>query len=98
MPGHSQKLKRGDENELERKLRLEKIVRARLEQMSANQHLRLSTETNDERAARLERLSANQYLRLAAETNYEKAKKKQRKFEIGVLKNKFFQGMSSLAL
>ena len=43
--------------------------RARLEHLSANQHLRLSTETNDERAARLERLSANHHLKLAAETN-----------------------------
>ena len=38
-PGHSQKLKRGDENELERKLRLEKVV--------TNKHLRLAVETEE---------------------------------------------------
>ena len=36
-PGHSQKMKRGDENELERKLRLEKVVASKL--------LRLAVET-----------------------------------------------------
>ena len=40
------RLKRGDENELERKLRLEKVV--------ASKHLRLVVETEDERRARLE--------------------------------------------
>ena len=52
--------------------------RARLEHLSANQHLRLSTETNDERAARLERLSANQHLRLSTETNDERAARLER--------------------
>ena len=77
-------MKRGDENELERKLRLEKKVateqlrlametdgkkRARLDHISANQHIRLSTETNDKREARLDRMSANQHIRLSTETN-----------------------------
>ena len=35
------KLKRGDENELERKLRLEKVV--------TNKHLKLAVETEEER-------------------------------------------------
>ena len=42
---------------------------ARLEHLSANQHLRLAAETNSERAARLEHLSDNQHLRLPTETN-----------------------------
>ena len=37
--------------------------------MSDNQHLRLSSETNDKRETRLDRMSDNQHLRLAAETN-----------------------------
>ena len=37
MPGHSQRLKQGDENELESKLRLEKVV--------ASKQLRLAVET-----------------------------------------------------
>ena len=41
--------------------------------MSDNQHIRLSTETNDKREARLDRMSANQHLRLAAETKSERA-------------------------
>ena len=41
--------------------------------MSANQHIRLSTETNDKREARLGRMSVNQHIRLAAETKSERA-------------------------
>ena len=37
--------------------------------MSANQHIRLSSETNDKREARLDRMSANQHIRLSTETN-----------------------------
>ena len=46
--------------------------RARLDSMSANQHIRLSTETNDKREARLDRMSANQHIRLSTETNYKR--------------------------
>ena len=52
--------------------------RARLEQLSANQHLRLAAETNSEKAAQLEHLSANQHLRLSAETNDKGAARLQR--------------------
>ena len=54
MPGHSKKLKRGDENELERKLRLEKVV-------SSKQHM-LAVETEEERRARLENDAATKQL------------------------------------
>ena len=40
--------------------------------MSDNQHLRLSSETNDKREVRLDHMSDNQHLRLAAETNSER--------------------------
>ena len=48
MPGHSQKMKRGDENELERKLKLE----------TATKRLRLAMETEEERKARIEKMVA----------------------------------------
>ena len=47
-------LKRGDENELERKLRLEKVV--------ASKQLRLAVETEEERRARLENDAATKQL------------------------------------
>ena len=62
-PGHSKKLKRGDESELERKLRLEKVV--------ASKELRLAMETKEERRARLENNAATKRLRLAMETDEE---------------------------
>ena len=55
------RLKRGDENELDRNLRLEKMV--------ATKQLRLVMETDEERRARLEHLSDNQHLRLSAEND-----------------------------
>ena len=45
-PGHLKRLKRGDNNELKRKLRLEKVV--------AGKQLRLAVETEEERRTRLE--------------------------------------------
>ena len=39
MPGHSQRLNRGDDNELERNIRLEKVV--------ASKQLRLAVETEE---------------------------------------------------
>ena len=56
------RLKRGDENELERKLRLEKVV--------ASKQLRLAMETDEERKARLE-MVATKRLRLAMEMDEE---------------------------
>ena len=61
------RLKRGDENELERKLRLEKVVarlaketeeerRARLENDAGTKQLSLAMETDKERKARLEKM------------------------------------------
>ena len=47
----------------------DKETQARLD----NQHIRLSSETNDKREARLDRMSDNQHLRLVAETNSERA-------------------------
>ena len=58
------RLKRGDENELERSLRLEKMV--------ASKHLRLAVETEEERRARLENDSATKRLSLAMETEEDK--------------------------
>ena len=49
MPGHSQRLKRGDENELGRKLRLENVV--------ATKQLRMAVETKEEQDRRTMQLS-----------------------------------------
>ena len=57
-------LKQGDENELERKLRLEKVV--------ASIQLGLAMETEEERRARLENDAATKWLRLALETEEER--------------------------
>ena len=56
------RLKRGDENELERKLRLE----------TATKWLRLAMEMDEERKARLEKMVATTQLRLALETEEER--------------------------
>ena len=48
------RLKRGDENDLERKLRLEKVV--------TNKHLRLAVEKEEERRARLEKMIATKFM------------------------------------
>ena len=80
------RLKRCDDNELERKLRLEKVVarlavameeerRARLEKMVATKRLRLAMETDEERKARLEKMIATTQLRLALETEEERRAK-----------------------
>ena len=80
------RLKRCDDNELERKLRLEKVVarlavemeeerRARLEKMVATKRLRLAMETDKERKARLEKIIATTQLRLAVETEEERRAK-----------------------
>ena len=58
------RLKRGNENELERKIRLEKVV--------TSKQLRLAVETEEERRARLENDAATKRLRLAMETDEEK--------------------------
>ena len=50
-------MKRGDNNELESNLRLEKVV--------ASKQLRLAAETEEERRARLENDAATKLLRLA---------------------------------
>ena len=57
-------MKRGDENELERKLRLEKVV--------VSKQLRLAVETEEERRARLENDAAAKWLRLAMEMDEER--------------------------
>ena len=56
--------RRGDDNELESNLRLEKVV--------ASKQLRLAMETEDERRARLENDAVNKRLRLVMETEKEK--------------------------
>ena len=58
------RLKRGDENELERKLRLEKVV--------ASKQLRLAMEMEEERRARLENDAATKRLRLAMQADEER--------------------------
>ena len=67
-------LKRGDDNELERNVRLEKVVaskqlrlaeeerRARLENDAATKRLRLAMEMDEERKARLEKMVATAQL------------------------------------
>ena len=52
-------MKRGDDNELERNLRLEKVV--------ASKQLRLALEAEEERRARLEIDASAKWLRLAME-------------------------------
>ena len=58
------RLKWGDDNELERNLRLEKVV--------ASKQLRLSLETEEERRARLENDAATKRLRLDMEMDEER--------------------------
>ena len=53
-----------NENEFERKLRLEKVV--------ASKRIRLAVETEEERGARLEKMVATTQLRLAVETDEER--------------------------
>ena len=80
-------MKRGDENESERNLRLEKDVAskqlwlavereedktAKLENDGPTKLLRLAMETDDERKARLEKMVDTTQLRLALETEEEK--------------------------
>ena len=62
-PGNSQKLKRGDDNELKRSLRLEKPV--------ASKQFRLTVQTKKERRARLENDAATKRLRLAVKMDEE---------------------------
>ena len=84
--------KRGDENELERNLRLENVVtskqlrlavlteedrRAKLENNAATKWLRLAMETDEERKARLEKMVETTQLRLALETEEERRAKKE---------------------
>ena len=63
-------MKRGDDNELERKLRLEKVV------------TRLTVEMEEERRARLEKMVATKRLRLALETEEERRAKNGLGFKI----------------
>ena len=79
------RLKRGDENELERKLRLEKVVsnytslrlaveteeerRLRLENDADTKWLSLAMQMDEERKARLEKMVATKRLKLAMETD-----------------------------
>ena len=58
------RLKRGDDNELERSLRLEKVV--------ASKQLRLAMNTEEERRARLENDASTKRLRLAVEMDEER--------------------------
>ena len=57
-------MKRGDDNELERYLRPEKVA--------ANKELRLAVETEEERRARMENDAATKRLRLTMETDEER--------------------------
>ena len=61
-------MKRGDENEFERNLRLEKVV--------ASKQLKFAMETDVERKARLEKMVATTQLRVALETEEERREKK----------------------
>ena len=78
-------LKQCEDNKLERKLRLEKVVArlamemekrtARMEKMVAIKWHRLAMETDEERKARLEKMIATTQLRLALETEEERRAK-----------------------
>ena len=57
-------MKRGDDNALERNLRLEKVV--------ARKQLRLAVETEEEKRARLENDATTKWLRLAMEMDIER--------------------------
>ena len=92
-------LKLGGENELDRKLRLEKVV--------SSKHLRLDMEMEEERRERLKNDAPTKRLRFAMQTDEERKErlKKMVKKEFGFslildlsFKNKNFQGISSLAL
>ena len=89
--GFLPKQKRGDENELKRKLRLEKVVssnqlrlaveteedrRAKPENDAATKQLLLAMETDEERKARLEKMVATTQLRLARRQRKKEEKKK----------------------
>ena len=63
------RLKRGDDNEMERNLRLEKVV--------VSKQLRLAVET-EERRARLENDAATKRLRLAMETDEERKSRRKK--------------------
>ena len=85
-PATLKRWKRGDDNELESNLRLEKVVtskqlrlametedeRARLENDAATKRLRLVMETEEERKARLVKMVAPTELRLALEAEDER--------------------------
>ena len=58
-PATLKRLKRGDDNGLERKLKLEKVV--------DSEQLRLAVETEEERRPRLENVAATKLLSLAVE-------------------------------
>ena len=79
--------------------------RARLENDAATKRLSLAMEMDEERKARLEKMVATTQLWLVLDTEEERRAKKGNGFdldliliEIGVFKNKKFQGMSSLDL
>ena len=57
-------MNRGNDNELESNLRLEKVV--------ASKQLRLAVETEEERSAKLEDEAATQWLRVAMEMDKER--------------------------
>ena len=77
------RLKQGDENELERKLRLAKMVATKQLRLAketdeerrgrlATKRVRLAMETDEETQARLEKMVATKQLRLAKETDEER--------------------------
>ena len=84
------RLKRGDENELERNLRLEKVV--------ASKQLKFAMEMDVERKARLEKMVPTTQLRLALETEEErKAKKGMNEFNLDLISKPFFSSRNELA-
>ena len=92
------RLKRGDENELERSLRLEKVVaskqlrlvveteeerRARLDNDAATKWLSLAMQMDEERKARLEKMVTTKRLRLAMEMDEQRTNKEQQDWRDG---------------
>ena len=80
-------MKRGDENELETNLRLEKVV--------ASKQLKFAMETEVERKARLEKMVATAQLMLALETEEERRAKKRNEFNLDI--KSFFLKRNELA-
>ena len=83
-------MKRGDDNELERNLRLEKVV--------ASKQLRLAVETEEERRARLENNAATKRLRLAMEMDGERKARLEKMVATAQLMSALIKGVVNIGV